>query len=109
MLARRFAPLPQILPFARALIHGGGIGALALGLRARVPMLLLPRAHDQFDNARRARKLGLARVASAQTQRRELEKLLEDAELKRRIGESGAQIAREDGARAAARAIAELF
>ena len=63
VLMRRFAPLSALLPRVAALVHGGGIGALALSWRAGVPMLLTPRAHDQFDNARRAQKLGIAQVA----------------------------------------------
>ena len=109
IMARRFAPLNQILPRAEAVVHGGGLGVLAQSWRAQVPMLITPRAHDQFDNARRARKLGLARVACARTQTRELEKLLHDGEMKRRTEASGALIAREDGARAAARAVAEIL
>lgn len=107
VLARRFAPLEALLPRAVAAVHGGGIGALALAWRAQVPMLLTPRAHDQADNARRAQRLGIARVARGEWAR-ELDALLNDENLRKRVGETGAVIAREDGARAAAAAIAHL-
>ncbi len=104
VLARRFAPLDAILPRVAAIVHGGGLGALALSWRAGVPMLLAPRAHDQFDNARRAQQLGIARVAKRDWSR-DVAALLDDANLRARIEESGTAIAREDGAQAAAQAI----
>ncbi len=104
MLARRFAQLDALLPHAAAIVHGGGIGALALAWRAGVPMLLTPRAHDQADNARRAARLGIARVARGDWAR-ELEALLNDGELRARAEQTGATVANEDGARAAALAI----
>ena len=104
VLARRFAPLAAILPRVAAVVHGGGIGVLALAWRAGVPMLLTPRAHDQADNARRAARLGNARVARGDWARA-LEALLNDTELRARVGQTGAQVAREDGAQRAARAI----
>lgn len=81
ILSLPFAPLQRILPRAAALVHWGGIGTLALGLRAGVPMLLCPHSHDQPDNARRAQKLGLARVLTPRNYRaahvaREIELLL---------------------------------
>ncbi len=90
ILRWQFAPLATLLPRVRALIHAGGIGTLALGLRAATPMLLLPRAHDQFDNARRAQKLGLAHVIASRDKRaeavaRQIRALLDDAALANRL------------------------
>ena len=104
VLARRFAPLDALLPRVAAVVHGGGVGALALSWRAGVPMLLAPRAHDQADNARRAQKLGIARIARGDWAR-DVAALLEDVDLRARIIKKGAVVAREDGARAAAEAI----
>ena len=106
VLARRFAPLDALLPRAVAALHGGGIGALALSWRAGVPMLLTPRAHDQADNARRAQKLGIAHIARGDWARA-LDGLLQDENLRARTKETGAIVARENGARAAAEAIME--
>ena len=106
VLARRFAPLDAIAPRAAAVIHGGGIGALAIAWRAGVPMLLAPRAHDQADNARRARKLGVAHIARGDWSGA-VAALLADADLRARVEQTGALIARADGARAAASAILE--
>lgn len=58
----RYAPYSKIFPRASVLIHQGGIGTTAQALRAGRPMLVMPYSHDQPDNARRVRKLGVAEV-----------------------------------------------
>lgn len=61
---RRWVSLAQVLPWAQAFAHHGGIGSCAQGLAAGVPQVLLPSAYDQFDNGARLRwmhaGLGLA-------------------------------------------------
>jgi len=56
-----YAPFSRILPRAAALVHHGGIGTSAQALAAGCPQLVVPFAHDQFDNANRLRRLGVAR------------------------------------------------
>jgi UDP:flavonoid glycosyltransferase YjiC (YdhE family) len=56
-----FAPFSLLLPRVAALVHHGGIGTCAQGMAAGVPQLVMPLAHDQFDNADRLRRLGVAR------------------------------------------------
>ena len=41
------------------LVHHGGIGTLSQGLRAGIPQIIMPLAHDQHDNAARIKKLGV--------------------------------------------------
>jgi UDP:flavonoid glycosyltransferase YjiC (YdhE family) len=60
----RYAPYSHIFPRASVLIHQGGIGTTAQALRAGRPMLVMPYSHDQPDNARRVRRLGVAEVLS---------------------------------------------
>jgi rhamnosyltransferase subunit B len=55
------APLSEILPKARLLVHHGGIGTAADALREGVPQWLFPSAHDQADNAQRLVDLGVGR------------------------------------------------
>lgn len=55
-----YAPFSQLLPRAAAIVHHGGIGTLAQALAAGIPQVILPQAHDQFDNAWRARRLGVS-------------------------------------------------
>jgi rhamnosyltransferase subunit B len=63
MLHASHAPFATLLPRAAALIHHGGIGTLAQALGAGIPQLVLPLAHDQFDNGARVERLGAGRSA----------------------------------------------
>jgi rhamnosyltransferase subunit B len=58
MLWQAYVPLRALLPHAAALIHHGGIGTTAEALRAGTPQLVVPLAHDQFDNGARVAALG---------------------------------------------------
>lgn len=82
VLAQTYASFRSLLPQAAALVHHGGIGTTAEALRAGVPQLVVPFAHDQFDNARRVRALGVgdvlpARRAGPDRLRRRLQALLD--------------------------------
>jgi rhamnosyltransferase subunit B len=57
-----YAPFSLLLPRVAALACHGGVGTVAQGMAAGVPQLVMPLAHDQFDNAARMRRLGIARV-----------------------------------------------
>ena len=57
-----YLPFAGILPRSRALVHHGGIGSCAQALHAGVPQLLMPMAHDQFDNAACLQRLGVGRA-----------------------------------------------
>jgi len=45
--------LGYVLPRSRLLVHHGGIGTLAQGIRAGVPQIIRPRMYDQPNNALR--------------------------------------------------------
>jgi rhamnosyltransferase subunit B len=64
ILVRKYAPFSEVLPYAAAFIHHGGIGTLAQGLASGKPQLIMPMAFDQPDNALRATRLGVARLLS---------------------------------------------
>jgi rhamnosyltransferase subunit B len=77
-----YAPYSTLLPRALLTVHQGGIGTTAQALDAGRPMLVVPWAHDQADNAERLRKLGVARTLSRKRYRavvvaRELRTLLD--------------------------------
>lgn len=55
---QEYVPLKALLPHVAALVHHGGIGTTAEALRAGTPQLVVPLAHDQFDNAARVVALG---------------------------------------------------
>jgi rhamnosyltransferase subunit B len=52
-----YAPFSEVLPKCAALVHHGGIGTMAQALAAGIPQLIMPMAHDQFDNAARIERL----------------------------------------------------
>lgn len=58
ILWQDYVPLRDLLPQVAALVHHGGIGTTAEALRAGTPQLVVPLAHDQFDNAARVAGLG---------------------------------------------------
>ena len=58
LLRLAYAPFEGLLPQCRAIVHHGGIGTLAAALKAGIPQLIIPHAHDQIDNAQRAEQLG---------------------------------------------------
>lgn len=60
VIAPGFTPLAQLLERSAAFVHHGGVGSSARGLAAGVPQLVQPKAFDQFDNAWRLRRLGVA-------------------------------------------------
>jgi UDP:flavonoid glycosyltransferase YjiC (YdhE family) len=87
-------------------VHHGGIGTTAQALRAGRPMLVVPHAHDQPDNARRVCALGVARQLDARRYRarrvvRELTQLLTHRPYAVRAAAVGAVVAAEHGATAA--------
>ena len=64
VLAVPYAAHGSLFPRAQVIIHQGGIGTTAQALRARRPMLVVPHAFDQPDNALRVANLGVARTLS---------------------------------------------
>lgn len=62
IIAVEYAPHALLFPRASVVVHQGGAGTLHHALAAGRPMLVVPYAHDQPDNADRARRLGVARV-----------------------------------------------
>ena len=51
----------KLFPKACAIVHQGGIGTLAQSMAAQVPMLIVPFAFDQFDNAERIEHMGMGK------------------------------------------------
>lgn len=97
-----YAPHAELFSQAAALVHHGGIGTTAQALRSGKPMLIVPFAHDQPDNAARVRRLGagLELPFRRYTVRRALTKisrLLEDASLRENSYAEGQNIQSEDG------------
>jgi UDP:flavonoid glycosyltransferase YjiC (YdhE family) len=97
-----YAPYGELFSHAAVNVHHGGIGTTAQALRAGHPMLVVPFAFDQPDNAARARKLGVARSLfihqyNASRAVRELGPLLEDPRYGQNAVSLGEQLKAEDG------------
>ncbi len=54
-----YLPFSQVMPRCAAIVYPGGIGTLAQSVKAGIPQLVVPYAHDQPDNAARVERLGL--------------------------------------------------
>lgn len=105
-----YLPYSEIMPRVAAIVHQAGIGTTAQALCAGRPMLVVPWAHDQPDNAARLTRLGVARMVprnryTASRVGKELGRLLGDGKYQRRASEIGRKIALEDGLTAAADAV----
>jgi UDP:flavonoid glycosyltransferase YjiC (YdhE family) len=112
--AFEYAPFGVVLPRAAVIVHQGGVGTTGQGLRAGRPVLIVPHAHDQFDNAARVLRLGCGRWISrprynAQSATRELRAILSSPELATNAMEASKVVQNEDGARAAVDAIEEVL
>jgi rhamnosyltransferase subunit B len=108
-----YAPYSKLFPRASVIIHQGGVGTTAQALSSGNPMLVMPYSHDQPDNARRVRRLGVARVIrrrryTAELAARKITMLLEKARIRRRAARVGEQLRAEDGLRAACDALEAL-
>jgi len=111
MLAVSYAPHSDLFPRALAIIHQGGIGTTAQALRAGRPMLIVPHAFDQPDNADRVRSLGVSRtlVPKHYTATRAVEQLralLENPAYAQRASEVADIVRAEDGVQRACDVIA---
>ena len=69
MIAVDYAPHALVFERAAAIVHHGGVGTTGQALRSGRPMLVVPHAHDQPDNAHRVKSLGVARVLDARQYR----------------------------------------
>lgn len=112
--AFEYAPFSQVLPRAQASVHQGGVGTTAQGMRSGRPVLIVPHAHDQFDNAARVARLGCGRMIArprynANSATKELEVLLQRRDYSIKAAEVGRQVQDENGAGAAVDAIEEML
>ena len=101
------APLSLIAPRASVMVHHGGIGTTAQVMRAGCPSVVVPFAHDQFDNALRVARLGLGEVLprrkmSSANLIAALEKMLNHEPTRARCQTMKQKLDAEDGAAEAA-------
>jgi rhamnosyltransferase subunit B len=101
-----YLPFSRVLPRCAAIVHHGGIGTLAQAVKAAVPQLIIPNAHDQPDNGQRIERLGLGRMILPRAYRpnravRAIAELTGSAEIRRRCQEFAPRV---DSTEALARA-----
>jgi UDP:flavonoid glycosyltransferase YjiC (YdhE family) len=108
-----YAPYSRVFPRALCVVHQGGVGTTGQVLRAGVPQLVMPYGHDQFDNAARCRRIGVAEMIGRDSYNREtaaraLNKLLSEPSYKRNAEAAKRIVDAEDGTKAACDAIERL-
>jgi rhamnosyltransferase subunit B len=113
LLLLPYAPFSVVFPRASVIVHQGGVGTCAQTLRAGRPSLVVPFSHDQFDNAERLRRLGVADVLlrhklSADALATKLLHIIESRGMKDIAVAAANRISRENGADAAVAAIESL-
>ena len=108
------APHSLLFPRASAVVQQCGIGTLAQSLRSGRPMMGVPFAHDQPDNAARVRALGMSRTLYPSHYRgprvaRELGSLLGDERYVTAAARVAAIVRAERGVEAACDALERTF
>lgn len=105
-----YAPFSQLLPLCDMIVHHGGIGTTSQALRAGIPQVIAPLAHDQFDNANRIERLGLGRWCrrhKVEPLSQCMQAILEDRRYQERCAKLPSKV--ESGLPQAARAIISRF
>jgi len=103
----------QLFPRAACIVHQGGVGTTGQALRAGKPMIVVPHAHDQPDNAYRVERLGVSRTIfpgayTAARVAQAVATLLQSSAAQGRAAVIGASVRAEGGAALAADLIASL-
>jgi UDP:flavonoid glycosyltransferase YjiC (YdhE family) len=110
----QYAPYSVLFPRVELVVHQGGVGTTAQCLRAGRPMFIMPYSHDQPDNARRMKRLGVARAVlrSQYTAKRVatvLREMFAEPEYEQEAQKAAHEIAQENGASNACDALEDLY
>ena len=103
ILVLEYASFSLLFPHAAAVVHHGGIGTTAQGLRTGVPTLVVPHAHDQPDNALRVKRSGTGEILNPPQYKsrnivKVLTQLLNNPTYKENAARIAAAIQKEDSA-----------
>jgi rhamnosyltransferase subunit B len=109
-----YAPYSALFPRASLVVHQGGVGTTAQCLSAGKPMLIMPYSHDQPDNARRMRRLGVSRTIQKSAYKparvvRKLAAMLDEPAHAAHAESVAAQLASENGVVTACDALEALY
>jgi len=103
VFALESAPFSWLFPRVRAVVHHGGAGTTAAGLRAGVPAVVVPFFGDQPFWGQRVADLGVGpepvprRKLTVERLARGIEQVVTDPGMRQRAAELGARIQAEDG------------
>ncbi len=108
-----YAPYSALFGRAELVVHQGGVGTTAQCLRAGRPMLIMPYSHDQPDNARRMRRMGVARVIQRSSYKpgrvaKMVRAMIAEPEFEARARSAAEEVARENGVKTACDALEAL-
>jgi sterol 3beta-glucosyltransferase len=104
------APHSWLFPRMKVVVHHGGAGTTAAGLRAGVPSIIIPHGNDQFAWGQRVHELGVGpkpiprKKLSAERLSKAIHAALTD-DVRSKARELGGKIQNEDGAGVAAEII----
>ena len=105
-----YTPHVRVFPKSSVIVHHGGVNSTGQAFRAGRPQLVVPLAHDQFDNAARVGRsgCGLSLPKSRFTADRAvplLNSILSNSAMQAKAHAAAETVAEEPGARGAAEAI----
>lgn len=108
-----YVPLDKLLPRSAAFVHHGGIGSTSQAILAGIPQLLTPLAHDQFDNAHRAKTFAISETIpmsrlNSRKLKSALSSLLTNPSINATCKEYAVRLQSRDGLKRSAVAIEEL-
>jgi rhamnosyltransferase subunit B len=108
-----YAAFSEVFPKAACVVHHGGLGTSAQGLKAGVPQLVMPLAYDQADNAVRMRRLGVASLLyskrfTGKAVAKRLKRLLDDDSVRQTARKLGERFRGVDGVSTACALVEEL-
>jgi rhamnosyltransferase subunit B len=114
VMAVQYAPHSEVFPRAAVNVHQGGVGTTAQAMRAGRPTLVVPFAHDQFDNGNRIRRTGGGEMLyrsryNANRAARVLQRLREEPAYKAAAAVVGEKVRSENGSAKAADAIEKML
>ncbi len=109
-----YAPYSAVFPRASVVVHQGGVGTTAQCLHAGKPMLIMPYSHDQPDNARRMRRLGVAKEIKKENYTpakvvRKLEAMFASPKYLEQAAKVAEQLKHENGVETACNALERLY
>jgi UDP:flavonoid glycosyltransferase YjiC (YdhE family) len=110
-----YTPYSQLFPRMSAIVHHGGSGTTATGLRAGIPSVLVPFVFDQFYWGDRLRQLGVSprpiphKKLTVERLVERLDQAIRDKQMRRNASALGERIRTEDGVKNAVDAIMQYL